>query len=129
MDAYLTDPAPDAPPPLGDSMAAARAAFGAMKAKLLDGQAAGGLSKEQDDQLDALRAQVSALVSHGADNTAVSQSNMQAGHRCGSVTRRSASWWPCSGSGILAQTGTCWRCQILPRTHKQACALDAMRQC
>lgn len=71
MDAYLADPAPDAPPPLGDSMAAGRAAFGAMKAKLLEGQAAGGPSKEQDDQLNAVRAQVSALVLCGGDNLPV----------------------------------------------------------
>lgn len=54
---------------------------------------------------------------------------MQAEHRCGSVTRRSAFWWPCSGSGTLAYTGTCWRCQLLPRMHKQACAVDATWQC
>ena len=76
MDAYLADPAPDAPPPLGDSMAAARSAFDAMKAKLLEGQAAGGLSREQDVQLDALRAQVSAPVSCGADNPAASHADM-----------------------------------------------------
>ena len=57
VDAYLADPSPDAPPPLGDSLAAARAAFGAMKAKLLE--AAGGHSKGQDVQLDAVMAQVS----------------------------------------------------------------------
>jgi len=57
--AYLADPAPDAPPPLGDSLAAARAAFGALRERLAGGAGEGA---QRGDRLDQLRAQARARV-------------------------------------------------------------------
>jgi hypothetical protein len=52
--AYLADPAPDAPPPLGDSLAAARAAFGVLRERLAGGADEGA---QRSDRLDQLQAQ------------------------------------------------------------------------
>lgn len=64
--AFLAEPSPDAPPPLGDSLAAARAAFSILKARLcpsapLGAPGADSHGQQLHDQLAKLRAQVCVL--------------------------------------------------------------------
>lgn len=68
VDAFLAEPSLDAPPPLGDSLAAARAAFSILKAKLcpssplLTASAGGSHAQQLHDQLSKLQAQVCDLL-------------------------------------------------------------------